>query len=105
MFALTERLHELRARFVQSLPSRAALVAQLLMRAQGSTSRASAIAELELQLHALAGTAGTYGLADVADFAHEAEVVCATADSFDDDTLQYLGGVVADLQDAVRRAE
>ena len=105
MSALTERLHELRARFIQSLPSRAALIAQLLMRAQGSTSRRSAIAELELQLHALAGTAGTYGLSDVAGAAHEAEVICAAADSFGDDTLQSLGSLVAELQDAVRRAE
>jgi HPt (histidine-containing phosphotransfer) domain-containing protein len=103
MSVLMERIQEIRARFVESLPSRVALIAQLLLRAQGSAAQALALTELEHQLHALAGTAGTYGLHEIAGFARDAEIVCV-AYPVDDAMFEQLGGLVASIEDAVRQA-
>jgi chemotaxis protein histidine kinase CheA len=104
MSPLEMRIHELRLRFITSLPQRIAAIRRAWMRIPGNGSDAAAMNELQRQLHTLAGTAGTYGLADIAAVACEAELICdAAATATDEEELHYVGTLLADLEKLIHR--
>jgi len=68
---VNQRIEELTRRFLSTLPQRVSSI---------DDSRV----QLSSRLHALAGTAATYGVHDVARLAREAETVCASLDELID---------------------
>lgn len=93
MSTVAIRIEELTRRFIGSLPERVTLLEGLQARARGDPS---SLAELSCRLHALCGTAATYGVMDVALLAQEGECVCdMTVVDFD-----ALDGLI----DAIRKA-
>jgi chemotaxis protein histidine kinase CheA len=102
MSAFEKRARDLKTKYIASLPSRLEAISHSLLHLQASGMRAAALADLTLQVHTLSGTAGSYGFADISDFAHQAEVVCELA-PFDDDALRCLADLLADLREAALR--
>ena len=102
MNALEDRIRELRQRYAQTLPDRAASIGRMLMQApQRNITRA----ELLRQFHTLAGTAGTFGYEDIAALAREAERVLSSAQAPDvtrEEVERLVSGLV-DLDVAIRR--
>jgi chemotaxis protein histidine kinase CheA len=104
MSPLEMRIHELRLRFVTSLPHRIAAIREAWMRVPVNGSHAAGMNELQRQLHTLAGTAGTYGLGDIAAVACEAELICDAAGAANgEEELDYVGTLLADLEELIDR--
>jgi diguanylate cyclase (GGDEF)-like protein len=69
------KLLQLRERFAAALPRRIDEIADTLSNCE---AQLVPLPDLERKFHSLAGTAGTYGLAAVADLAAEGEAACST---------------------------
>jgi HPt (histidine-containing phosphotransfer) domain-containing protein len=87
-----ERLRGLTAHFVTRLPERLAAIEACLARRDTNV-------ELLRHLHALAGTAGTFGIDDVAELAAEGEALAMT--ELDAERLSRLRVVVNALAHAI----
>jgi HPt (histidine-containing phosphotransfer) domain-containing protein len=69
------KLLQLRERFTAALPRRIDEIADTLANCE---AQLAPLSDLERRFHSLAGTAGTYGLTDIADLAAEGESACGT---------------------------
>lgn len=102
MLAVEVQIQMLRERFAESLPERVVQLRRTWMRLCASPANGEIQQEFERQLHTLGGTAGTYGLNQIAGLAVEGELTCA---DFDDEpeseTLLYLGSIIEDIGHAV----
>lgn len=78
MSLVTQKIEELRQRFLRALPERVASISDTWARTRINTGSAMSRRELTTRLHALAGTAATYGLEDVSELAREAEMISET---------------------------
>jgi PAS domain S-box-containing protein len=95
--AVEQRIAQLEIRFLTTLPVRLLSIASSLSRAQSNAP--GAVRDLENQLHALAGTAGTYRVPAVAALAAEAEAICAAAeDGLDEREIVLLRRLVAAME-------
>ena len=102
MSAFQEKLNSLTQRFLLTLPNRVGSISRLLLRIHGQPLDPRILVELGSQFHALSGTAGTYGIMDVAALATEAEAICDGA-GIEESDLEYMGSLVRDLHDLVER--
>lgn len=104
MSAVEERIRMLRARFAETLPDRLAELRRTWMRLCANPASAEVREQLARQLHTLGGTAGSYGLTNVAGLGVEGELTCAEAvEGLDAETLRYLATIVDDIGRAVHR--
>ena len=102
MSAVEERIRSLRERFAQALPARVADLRQTWIRLNANPASATLKREFARQLHTLGGTAGTYGLTNVAGLAVEGEIACGDLGLHpDSETLPYLATIVDDIGQAV----
>lgn len=102
MSAVEERVRMLRQRFTESLPDRVAEIRRSWMRLRANPELPALFEELARQLHTLGGTAGTYGLMNVAGLSIEGELVCEDLDGqADAETLLYLATLIEDIGRAV----
>ncbi len=102
MSAVEERIRMLRERFTESLPDRVAEIRRSWMRLCANPELPVLHEELARQLHTLGGTAGTYGLMNVAGLSVEGELACADLDGHaDEETLLYLATLVEDISRAI----
>jgi PleD family two-component response regulator len=69
------KLLQLRERFTAALPRRIDEIAEALARCEADPST---LPDLERRFHSLAGTAGTYGLAEISALSAEGEDACGT---------------------------
>jgi HPt (histidine-containing phosphotransfer) domain-containing protein len=98
---LERRLHDLRERFVGSLPERLATMAETLRQCQDGVPQTGG--KLDRQFHTLAGTAGTYGLHSIAAAAVDGEDACGQlgGDSIEEFDARYLWSLIEELQYAI----
>jgi len=102
MLAVEERIQMLRERFAESLPERVVQLRRTWIRLCASPSNGETQQDFERQLHTLGGTAGTYGLNQIAGLAVEGELTCADfGDEPESETLLYLGSIIEDIGHAV----
>ncbi len=100
--AVEERIRMLRKRFTDTLPDRLAEVRRAWMRLCASPASPEVQHQLARQFHTLGGTAGSYGLMDVAGLAAEGELTCEDLGAHpDSDTFPYLATIVNDISRAV----
>ncbi len=102
---LNTRLLDLRDHFIKTVPGRIDAINETL--AQCATNDPTAMHRLERQFHTLAGTAGTYGLLEIAAAAGEAEATCADAQEawLDGESFYYLQYLVDQLRRAADAVE
>lgn len=102
MSAVEERIRMLRERFNESLPDRVADIRRSWMRLSANPELPALHEEFARRLHTLGGTAGTYGLMNVAGLSVEGELACADLDGrADAETLLYLATLIEDISCAV----
>lgn len=102
MSAVEERIRMLRERFNESLPDRVAEIRRSWMRLCANPELSALRDAFARQLHTLGGTAGTYGLMNVAGLSVEGELACADLDGHADaETLLYLATLIEDIGRAV----
>jgi HPt (histidine-containing phosphotransfer) domain-containing protein len=94
------RLTDLRNRYLGTLPARIAAIAESLRERQEGGVEVEDV--LDGQFHALAGTAGTYGLFAIAEAATDAEVECAELQGVAlSGHSRYLWSLVEELEYAI----
>jgi chemotaxis protein histidine kinase CheA len=98
--ALEDRIRQLTGRFVLALPDRVAAIAASLRAAHAEPESELVRTELRRQLHAMSGTAATYGFPWIAGIACEAEAVCL--EPFDARSLDVLEILVRGLEAAAQ---
>jgi len=98
---LKGQLFDLKQRFVQTMPTRIAVIASTL--AGRFDADSGVMDRLERQFHTLAGTAGTYGLNAVAATAFEGEEVCSELKQspLESEDFTYLAFLVNQLSGAL----
>lgn len=101
MSAAGQRIQMLRDRFAEVLPNRIADVRRAWMRLDANPAAKDVYEEFTRKVHTLGGTAGSYGLTEVAALAVEVELVCGEAPVADADTVSYLGTLIEDIGAAV----
>ncbi len=81
---LEDELLSLRAAYAASLPARLITIEDCWQRLKGSTANSEIATELGTELHQLAGSAGSFGMAELGEAAARAERLLNDADNFDD---------------------
>src|SRR5258708_23721262 len=100
--SLGPKLLVLKERFLAGLPQRFNDLEAAMKRCTPE-AEPGAVEEVERRFHTIAGTAGTYGLSEVAALAAEGEETCAMSAGSQDDasTLEYLRSLVDSMKEVV----
>lgn len=77
MSALEDRIRQLTERFVLAMPDRVGAIAESLRSAYEEPQSELTRTDLRRKLHAMSGTAATYGFYWIAGIASQAEELCA----------------------------
>lgn len=98
--AFENRLFQMRQKFVQTLPGRVAILADTLRECQQGVD--GSFEALDRQFHALAGTAGTFGLSAIAVTAADGEEECGALDAsaVEASDGRYLWSLIEELEHA-----